>query len=76
MIPLVGHALVGILYFFVLLSVAVGERYESRPATLIIGSLVVIAWCAGHVWLFIIAYRSILALRQECLAAKLKSKQS
>jgi len=71
--PLVGHMLIGIVYIFVLIGATLGQRYGSPAADIAVGSLVVIAWCAAHVWLFIIAYRSISALRRECLDAKLKS---
>ena len=73
MMPLVGHALLGIFYVFVLLY-AIGSLYGAERSNTIAGSLFLIIWCAGHVWLFVIAYRSILALRRECLEAKLEAK--
>jgi hypothetical protein len=76
MIPLIGNAVLSAIYGIILLVALFGGVYQhdAERGYGILGCFLILAWCGGLVWLYVLAYGSLLALRRECLEAKLKAK--
>jgi hypothetical protein len=76
MAVIVGHGLLTLLYVCLLLSAIGGSRVYGNPETQIMGCLILVVWFGGWGWLAVLGYKSILRLRQECLAAKTRLYQA